>query len=225
MNNKTQRKAIKCLQINLQRSKDSTSALTQFIENNDIDIAFIQEPYVIKGKVCGFPLKYSLYYDNNCETPKSVILCANKSLKALKIQSYTTNICTTVLVNVLGQDLCLFNIYCSPFADITAELEALQLAIDRLDTHSYILCTDSNAHSKAWYDSNNDLRGEIVLDFIAKNDLVLMNNNENESPTYETVRGKSNIDLTLITNNLIKSTIGQFYQKTHFQTIIIYSLK
>jgi hypothetical protein len=51
-------KNIKCVQINIQRSKSATAHLTQHIEEHDIDIAIIQEPYVVKQKVCGFPIRY-----------------------------------------------------------------------------------------------------------------------------------------------------------------------
>ncbi len=42
-------KDIKCLQINLQRSKSATANLKQYIIDNNYDIVFIQEPYVIKS--------------------------------------------------------------------------------------------------------------------------------------------------------------------------------
>ncbi len=71
MNKRQQIKTLKCIQINLQRSKDSPSVLSDFIQSEDIDIAFIQEPYVIDHKICGFPLKLDIFYDKNCDLPKS----------------------------------------------------------------------------------------------------------------------------------------------------------
>jgi hypothetical protein len=197
MNKRQQIKTLKCIQINLQTSKDSPSVLSDFIQSEDIDIAFIQEPYVIDHKICGFPLKLDIFYDKNCDLPKSAIILNNKSLKALEIKTFTTYSLNTVLIQLKDQNLCLFNVYCSPFADISNQLEDIQKAIDSLNPDQYIIVGDFNAHSQVWNNSYNDIRGVLVLDFISRNGLILLNDNSQIS-TYETIKGKSNIDLTLI---------------------------
>jgi hypothetical protein len=63
--------SINCIQINLQRSKTSTANLLKTIEEYNIDIVIAQEPHVINGKVIGFPLNYSVLYDQNSTHPDS----------------------------------------------------------------------------------------------------------------------------------------------------------
>ena len=42
---------IKCYQINLQYSKTATDNLMELIEKEEIDVVFIQEPYIIHNRV------------------------------------------------------------------------------------------------------------------------------------------------------------------------------
>jgi len=49
---------INCLQLNLQHSRVATANLTQIILHNNIDIAFVQEPYTLLNKVAGFPKRF-----------------------------------------------------------------------------------------------------------------------------------------------------------------------
>ena len=52
---------IKCLQINLQRSRAASANLTKIVTEDEIDIIFIQEPYTIQAKVIGIPSKYTTF--------------------------------------------------------------------------------------------------------------------------------------------------------------------
>jgi hypothetical protein len=62
MNSANNNNSINCIQINLQRSKSSTAQLIKVIEDQSIDIILAQELYDIRGKVCGFPLKYKVFH-------------------------------------------------------------------------------------------------------------------------------------------------------------------
>jgi hypothetical protein len=60
MNNKSLNNRLSFVQINIQRSKNSTTQLLNYIKDNKIDIALIQEPYTLQSKICGFPLSAKL---------------------------------------------------------------------------------------------------------------------------------------------------------------------
>ena len=55
---------IRSVQINLNHSKSASAELLSFIINNNIDISFIQEPWVnSQNLVCGLSLQdYNLFY-------------------------------------------------------------------------------------------------------------------------------------------------------------------
>jgi hypothetical protein len=97
------------------------------------------------------------------------------------------------------------SLYCSPFQSIEIELYHLKETINAIKPENYIICMDSNARSKVWFDKRDDKRGNILLEFISEQNLYLLNDNIN-TPTYYTTSGDSYIDLTLVNNNLINYT-------------------
>jgi hypothetical protein len=66
-----------------------------------------------------------------------------------------------------------------------------------------ILSIDSNSRGKLWHDTHTNQRGKNLEEFIITSDLFLMNE-ETDTPTFETVRGRSWIDLTLYNNIVVK---------------------
>lgn len=195
-------KKIKCVQINLQRSKSATAHLTQHIEEHDIDIVIIQEPYVMKQKVCGFPLRYRQLYKNDCEKPKTAIIITNPKIESVFTQTYSNEFLTIAIFEFNSKNYAIISAYCSPAKDIDSELNYLQTVINELQLKNFIICIDSNAHSKIWFNKREDVRGEYVLDFVSQNNAIIMNRND-FGPTYESYNGKSTIDLTILSSNLI----------------------
>jgi len=70
---------IKCLQLNLQHSWVATANLTQIILHNNIDIAFVQEPYTLLNKVAGFLKDFKIFTCRR-DRIRSVIIVNNKDL-------------------------------------------------------------------------------------------------------------------------------------------------
>jgi hypothetical protein len=191
---------IKCIQINLQKSKTSTANLCKTIDDNNIDICVVQEPYVIRGKVVGFPLNYKILYCQNSDQPKSAIIIVNKSIQTVFIQSLSVKNITVINCEFNQKTITLFCAYFSPFDDMSRDLHNIQNAINVLKPNYYIICCDFNAHSRVWFNNRDDQRGEQINDFIAENNLILLNE-ESYGPTYECTTGSSTIYLTFININ------------------------
>jgi hypothetical protein len=192
---------IKCIQINLQRSKKATGHLVQYILTEQIDVVFIQEPYVIKGKVCGFPNRFYAYYTPSSEHPKTAIIVTNTKLQTVFVRTFSNDIMTVLSVKFENKIIYIFNTYFSPNNNLNFEISQLQTAIDVIKPNYFIVTSDTNVHSHMWFDSHNDQRGEQLETFIAQNNLFIINNNE-ETPTFQTLRGKSSIDITLTNMSL-----------------------
>jgi len=190
---------INCLQINLQRSKSSTAQLNKVIEDQNFDIIFAQEPYVIRGKVCGFPLRYKVFHAN-CDTPKTAIIVTKPALQIISIETFAKAFSTIVYSQFNNKTFALISLYCSPLSDIDQELSHIQNSLNTLKPKNLIIAMDSNAHSRVWFNDRDDERGNILNDFIAQNNLLILNNNET-IPSYHTTRGESFIDITLININ------------------------
>jgi hypothetical protein len=52
---KTEMKPLRCLPVNLQHKHAATINLVQMMSENQIDPAFVQEPYIIRGCIKKFP--------------------------------------------------------------------------------------------------------------------------------------------------------------------------
>jgi len=52
---------IKCAQLNLQHSRTATCNMTQLILQNNIDVAFVQEPYTVPNNVAEFPKSFRIF--------------------------------------------------------------------------------------------------------------------------------------------------------------------
>lgn len=59
--------------------------------------------------------------------------------------------------------------------EIEPHLEHPQKILNKLKGKMTIIGVDANAHSQTWYSAVNDERGEMTLDFIRRNDLVIIN--------------------------------------------------
>jgi exonuclease III len=193
---------IECLQINLQKSKSSTPALIKYIEDNSIDIVLFQEPYHQKEKIIGFSLKYNILYKITRQHPKTGIAITNKDINTINMTSMATNDLSIAVINAQNRQILLMSSYCSPNESLDSKLNNIQKVLNESEIKNIVICMDSNSHSKVWYDRHDDNRGDQINEFLAQNNLILLNNNENK-PTFESNVGQSSIDLTIISPEMI----------------------
>jgi ectoine hydroxylase-related dioxygenase (phytanoyl-CoA dioxygenase family) len=63
-----------------------------------------------------------------------------------------------------------------------------------------IIAMDSNSRS-TWHDVLTNFRGKVLEEFFASNQLHITN--EDSSKTFQSSRGSSNIDLTIVNNQML----------------------
>jgi hypothetical protein len=59
-NHNSTNEKVKIIQINLHNCMSASSTLFQYMNERNIDLALVQEPYLIDNKVALFPLKYQI---------------------------------------------------------------------------------------------------------------------------------------------------------------------
>ena len=103
------------------------------------------------------------------------------------------------------------NVYlCALYWDINKDIppkpfmDLLNYATDK--NIPVIIMSDSNAHSFMWYSKDENERGHTLEDLILLNELTVLN--DSNVPTFDTFRGQSCIDVTLVSNK-----IAQHFQK------------
>jgi hypothetical protein len=67
-----------------------------------------------------------------------------------------------------------------------------------------LIAIDSNSRSTTWHDTMTNTKGRILEEFLISQQLHILNE-ESDYSTFRSSRGSSNIDLTLISNQLLRT--------------------
>lgn len=198
---------IKCLQINLKHKRVATSNLMHIMEINNVDIAFIQEPYTLQNKVAGITRKYRIFSQGENRI-RAAVLLANERIDGVLLNQLSDE--DVAVVEILYNDYKFYAV--SMYMDITTDINNDFAKLDKIleDTKDVgiIFSIDSNSRSAVWHDNNTNIRGRQVEDYLSSKQLYVMNE-VSEFTTFESNTGKSNIDLT-ITNDKLVSKVNEW---------------
>jgi hypothetical protein len=86
---------------------------------------------------------------------------------------------------------------------IEQDLTKVDTILQHAKREGAIIAMNSNARSTSWYDKITNNRGKHLEDYIFSKQLHIMNEPSTKT-TFENRIGKSNIDLTLVTSNLLR---------------------
>jgi hypothetical protein len=94
------------------------------------------------------------------------------------------------------------------YHDINKDIDKKTAKIDEILRFSkgigILIAMDSNCRSMAWHDNHTNPRGKTLEEYLTSRNLHIMNE-ESEQTTFQSRRGKSNIDLTIVNNQLLKN--------------------
>ena len=90
---------------------------------------------------------------------------------------------------------------------IENDLEKMEQVLLHAKNTGVIIAADTNARSALWYDRVTNERGRILEEFMTTKQLFFLNEKSSDT-TYSTGIGKSNIDLTIISPQLLSSITG-----------------
>jgi len=93
------------------------------------------------------------------------------------------------------------------YLDRSEEIDEKTAKVDEILQYNngsgIIIAMDSNSRSTGWYDNKTNARGKTLEEYLISRDLHVMNE-ESERTTFQSRRGRSNIDLTIVNNQLLK---------------------
>ena len=111
-------KPLRCLQHNLQHKRAATSNLVQIFNENQIDLAFVQEPYIIRNNLAGIPKSLRNYVCGNGRK-RSALLVNNKDIDVILIRQLSDEDCIVVQISYGNFKFYGISLYC----DITEDIE------------------------------------------------------------------------------------------------------
>ena len=193
---------IRCMQINLQHSRVATANLMQLTEEESTDILSIQEPYILQNNVTGIPLKYRIYSIPNTRC-RAAIVIKNKQIDAILLKQLSDADAIVAEITVNGAKF----FFASMYFDIDRQIEQDLTKIDNILQHAkgegVILTIDSNARSTSWHDITTKARGKKLEEYLMRKQFYIMNE-ESSDTTFRTQKGASNIDLAIVTEQLLR---------------------
>ena len=187
-------------QINMRHAAVVTHEIRDFYISRDADIILMQEPYTNKGKLPGIGIGTKVATAHNCEEPRAAIVAHRDRVSVTKLSQFCDQ--HTVCVEVQSPAVTFYAVSCYfQFAEqLERYLGFLSNILKELRGKKIIFGIDSNEKSSLWGSDITNQRGEVVENFIAEYNLHVLNNST--TPTFTSIRGDVNIDITLVTENL-----------------------
>ena len=200
------------LQINLQHSKLATANLAKLSETKSFLICLVQEPWITKRGISGIPPHITKQHTTikKDDPPIRAAILHTRSQNIWPIPHFSDrDICTCIwnAPTKLGQteEIWLISAYwAGQDKDLPPKL--IQTIEHCTNSNIKFICgMDSNAHSNLWGSTTSDRRGALLEDLIFQFGLNLLN--RGSTPTFHSPVGKSVIDITLTSNNMIDSVL------------------
>ena len=196
-------KGVNCLQINLKHSRAATSNLRQLISQHNVDITYIKEPYTINNKLVGLPRAYKLY-TFGCGRKSTAIVTNNDRLDATLITQLSNEDCVVVEMRSGANKFLSISMYFDIHRDIEEDIRKIEKVSAYAKGNGLIIALDSNARNKMWHDRVTNQRGKILEEYLICNDLYVLNE-ATETPTFQSIRGSSYIDVTITNSRQIRN--------------------
>jgi hypothetical protein len=193
---------IRCTQINLQHSTTVTDNIMHLTEQDSSDIIFIQEPYLYQNRMAGIKNLNRNYISHEDKSQAAIIITNNK-IDAVLIKQMSTPDSTLIELKY-NTRVFAASMYFDITKAIERDLDKIEEVLEFTKGKGLIIVVDSNTRSKAWHDSQTNKRGRILEEYITSKNLHIMTE-ENEQTTFQNKRGSSNIDLTIVNNQLLRS--------------------
>jgi ribonuclease HI len=175
------------------------------IDKDGTDVLCIQEPYVTHNKIAGIPRKHKIYVSGEGR-PRAAIVITNTQIDSLLLRQLSDE--DTVVLEVVYNKF--KTVIASMYLDINRRIEDDLNKIEAIIQHAIgagvIIALDSNSRSSSWHDTQTNTRGRILEEYFASKNLHVMNE-ESDLTTYSTRQGSSNIDLTVINNQLLRDMV------------------
>jgi hypothetical protein len=161
----------------------------------------VQEPYIIRNHLAGIPKSLRTYVSGNGRK-RSALLVKNKEIDVVLITQLSEEDC--IVAEISCRNKTFYGISC--YFDITEDIEINISKTEQILNYSkgqgLLIAVDSNARSRTWYYTITNQRGKVLEEFLTIHNLYIVN--DRSEPTFETTRGSSYVDLTIVNNQLLR---------------------
>ncbi|KAH7970986.1 hypothetical protein HPB49_017595 [Dermacentor silvarum] len=183
---------------NLDHARLATQNLCERMRQCEVPLAAISDPYRPCGKVAQLPLGYQKFAVEN--DPAAMIIAHRPQLDICPL--VLAKLVVTVYCEARDLKFTFISAYAPPHRSMDATLEEIEWAMALSRTRNVIVAGDFNAKHPLWGPCAGDERGTRLLEFMAANRLIMLNDPQSQ-PTYETKYAASWIDITMVTHSVV----------------------
>lgn len=190
-------------QLNLHHSKAASAMMTRCMEEDKVDIAILQEPWILHKRIKGLSERKAKLYQPSTDGRVRTCILVRHGVLAVHLP----HLCSPDLTVVrIGDGAGAFMVasaylpYDSPDQPPSKEVENLVKYCEERNIGVIIGC-DANAHNTVWGSTNNNDRGEQLLEFVERYNLLVAN--RGAQPTFVDARRAEVIDVTLICRKIL----------------------
>jgi len=194
---------LKSLQINLRHSSTASASLSQLILDLNLDIVFIQEPYVssFTNTPANTPPGFSSFHAlSSTRSFYGAVILARSNLQVKIVNELSSNEIVCVEISVGKRKLQFLSCYCRP------SLPNLYSLLDPIFSHPYfdsknaVIAIDANAHSPIWNSVSCDAKGRELEGLISLYNLNVANLPKSDLPWVPS--STTFVDVTLFGDHL-----------------------
>lgn len=191
-------------QLNCQKSNVVMGVLGKYMCENNINVAMIQEPYVVNGTVAGLPSCFKIAQSSRCENGsiRSAVV-VNGMYETLTVNECVSELGVCLWLKGRAVEMYVVSVYCTFGEDLEPYLEYMRKVTTVCGNVCMIAGMDANACSPMWFSKGgrsgriSDAHGVLLEEWIISNGLSVLNE-PSEWYTFSGGQGESDIDVTLV---------------------------
>ncbi|KAH7963866.1 hypothetical protein HPB52_023739 [Rhipicephalus sanguineus] len=188
------------IQLNLDHAKRAFANLPKLMEGRDVRVAAVSDPYRPSRRIPALPHGYLVYAVD--QDPGAAIITRNPPYDVCPVH-VSSNV---VAIFCEAEDFAFVfvSVYAPPHDSLDPTLDELRAVLSTARSPNVIVAGDFNAKHRLWGQTDADERGLQVAQFALSSNLVVMNDDQS-LPTFETLYSASWLDLTLATPPVLAS--------------------
>ena len=197
---------MRILQLNLHKRQESNMQVNDWIGSDSGEmIALCQEPAQFRGKITNINRKITVIIgtDSSEEKPRTCILYKRKA-SFLKLAQYCDRDQVAIKIkDDEGREIILASTYMPYIRDVAPPPAITKRLIEHCEMKGIglIISTDCNSHNEMWGSTDDNFRGEALLDYIMTTNMQI--GNIGNRPTFKNVAREEVIDITLISTGIV----------------------
>jgi hypothetical protein len=167
----------------------------------NIGIALKQELYLIWGKPQRITSRYRTFIAGEGNSRAEIVI-SDTRINALLIIQHSDKDAVFLEIDDGQTHFYAASIYLDYRDPIENTIKTIEEIVNFTKEGKLIIAMDSNSRSTTCYDVLTNFRRKILEEFFAGNQLHIINEDSNKT-TFQSSRGSSNIDLTIVNNHML----------------------